>query len=132
MINQKLCYLIKWEGFGIEHNSWELANDVHALEQVVEFHWNFPGAPQQIQFVEFDTIPFRNVLPVVPGCHSLEGEVDVRGHFYQPMSQTEYVCLNTPNTFHFSTSPYVPPFHLWLALLLTIHQPLSTGHCAQY
>ena len=22
--------------------------------------------------------------------------------------------------------------HLWLALLLTIHRPLSTGHCAQY
>ena len=21
--NQKLCYLVKWEGFGIKHNSWE-------------------------------------------------------------------------------------------------------------
>ena len=23
MINRKLKYLIKWEGYGIEHNSWE-------------------------------------------------------------------------------------------------------------
>ena len=38
MINWKLCYLVKWEGFGIEHNSWELASDVHALEHVMEFH----------------------------------------------------------------------------------------------
>ena len=36
----------------------------------------------------------------------------VRGHFYHLTSQMEYVCLNTLNTFCFSTSPYVPPFHL--------------------
>jgi len=24
MVNRKLCYLVKWEGFGVEHNSWEL------------------------------------------------------------------------------------------------------------
>ena len=115
MINWKLHYLVKWEGFRIEHNSWELANNVHAPECVTEFHWNFPRAPRQIWFVEFDTIPFHNISPVVPGHHSLEGRLDVRGHFYQPTSQptsqTEYVHLNTLNTFHFSTSPYVPPFH---------------------
>src|SRR5277367_6632167 len=32
MINRKLRYLVKWEGFGIEHNSWEAWNDVHAPE----------------------------------------------------------------------------------------------------
>ena len=41
MINRKLRYLVKWEGFGIEHNSWEPANDVHALERVAEFYWKF-------------------------------------------------------------------------------------------
>ena len=80
MINRKLRYLVKWEGFGIEHNSWEPASDVHAPECVAEFHQKFPGAPQQVQFAEFDTIPFHNILPVVPGHHSLEGGVDVRGH----------------------------------------------------
>ena len=45
MINQKLRYLVKWEGFRIEHNSWEPANNVHAPERVTEFHQKFPGAP---------------------------------------------------------------------------------------
>src|ERR1700761_6716755 len=37
-------------------------------------------------------------------------KVPVRGHFRQPTSQTEYVRLNTPNTFRFHNLPYIPPF----------------------
>ena len=48
VINRRLQYLIKWEGYGIEHNSWELAEDVHALECVVDFHQRYPGAPRRI------------------------------------------------------------------------------------
>ena len=80
VINWKLCYLVKWEGFGMEHNSWEPQNNLHAPEQVAESHWKNPGAPQQIQFVDFNMIPFQTLTPVVPRCHSLEGGVDVRGH----------------------------------------------------
>jgi len=29
MVNQKLRYLVKWEGFGVEHNSWEPWDNVH-------------------------------------------------------------------------------------------------------
>ena len=29
MLNKKLRYLVKWEGFGIEHNSWEPWDNVH-------------------------------------------------------------------------------------------------------
>ena len=32
MVNRKLCYLVKWEGFGVEHNSWEPWDNVHAPE----------------------------------------------------------------------------------------------------
>ena len=45
VINQKLCYLVKWEGYGIEHNSWEPADNIHAPECVADFHWKHPGAP---------------------------------------------------------------------------------------
>ena len=45
IINQKLRYLIKWEGYGIEHNSWEPADDVHSLECVMDFYWTHPRAP---------------------------------------------------------------------------------------
>ena len=32
MMNRKLHYLVKWEGFRIEHNSWEPWDNVHTLE----------------------------------------------------------------------------------------------------
>ena len=73
VINQKLCYLVKLEGFGIKHNSWEPWNNLHALERVAEFHQKNPGAPQQIWFVDFNMIPFQTLTPVVPRHHSLEG-----------------------------------------------------------
>jgi len=37
MVNRKLRYLVKWEGFGVEHNSWEPWDNVHALELVADF-----------------------------------------------------------------------------------------------
>ena len=38
MMNRKLCYLVKWEGFGVEHNSWEPWDNIHAPECVTDFH----------------------------------------------------------------------------------------------
>ena len=65
VINRKLCYLVKWEGFGMEHNSWEPQNNLHGPERVAEFHQKNPGVPQQIQFVDFNMIPFQTLTPVV-------------------------------------------------------------------
>ena len=45
VINRKLHYLIKWEGYRIEHNSWEPVDDVHAPEHVADFYQTHPGAP---------------------------------------------------------------------------------------
>ena len=109
IINRKLRYLIKWEGYGIEHNSWEPADNVHALECVVEFHRNHPGAPRHIRSADFGSIPFRT-LSVVPRCHSLERGVDVRGHNFRP-SSPENPRAQTPNVLRRSETPYVPPHH---------------------
>jgi len=38
MVNQKLCYLVKWEGFGVEHSSWEPWDNIHAPELVADFY----------------------------------------------------------------------------------------------
>src|ERR1700678_1478657 len=78
VINRKLCYLVKWEGFGIEHNSWEPWDDVHAPDLVADFYRKHPGAACQIQAIDFTSIPFRRV----PGRHFLEEGVDVRGHSF--------------------------------------------------
>jgi hypothetical protein len=78
VINRKLRYLVKWEGFGIEHNSWEPWDNVHAQDRITEFYRKHPGAARQIRATDFEAIPFR----VVPSRHSLEGGVDVRGHSF--------------------------------------------------
>ena len=48
VINQKLRYLVKWEGYRIKHNSWEPTDNVHALECIADFHWKHPRAPRHI------------------------------------------------------------------------------------
>jgi len=97
MVNQKLHYLVKWEGFGVEHNSWEPWDNVHVLELVAYFYRRHPGAACHICMVNFRSIPFRSVS----GCHCLEGGVDVRG-----CSALSDISSNI------SPSPlYIPPHH---------------------
>jgi len=76
MVNRKLCYLVKWEGFSVEHNSWESWDNVHAPELVADFYQRHPGAAHHIHMVNFHSIPFHSVS----GRHCLEEGVDVRGH----------------------------------------------------
>ena len=45
VVNRKLRYLVKWEGFGIKHNSWEAWDDIHAPDLVADFHRKHSGAP---------------------------------------------------------------------------------------
>ena len=61
MINWKLRYLVKWDRFGIEHNSWEPWDNIHAPDLVLEFYWKHPGAPQLIRLTDFNTIAFQSI-----------------------------------------------------------------------
>ena len=113
VINQKLRYLVKWEGYGIKHTSWEPQENIHALDLVTEFHWKHPGAPQHIQRMEFDAITFHSTSsPAVLSHHSLEGGVDVRGHPHSPIPLMEYIYLDIPDRLCLSNSAYIPP-HQW-------------------
>ena len=85
---RRLQYLIKWKGFGTEHNSWEAVADVKAPELVNEFYRKNPGAPRQIRTLAFDSIPFRGLTPDVSRRHDLEGGVDVRGTTIFPQRPT--------------------------------------------
>ena len=77
-MNRKLRYLVKWKDFGLEHNSWEPWDNLHAPDLVAKFHRKHPGAARRIRATEFASIPFQKTI--VPRRHYLEGGVDVRGH----------------------------------------------------
>jgi len=53
---RRFQYLIKWKGYGHEHNSWESASEVSAPELTMEFHCKYPRAPRHIWRTEFDSI----------------------------------------------------------------------------
>jgi len=45
---RRFQYLIKWKGYGCEHNSWESTSKVSIPELTAEFHCKHPGAPRYI------------------------------------------------------------------------------------
>jgi len=77
---RKFQYLIKWKGYGHEHNSWESTSEVFALELTAEFHHKHPGAPRHIRHMEFNSI-FHN-KSIALRRSNLEREMNVRGHLY--------------------------------------------------
>ena len=110
--NQKLRYLVKWQGFGAEQNSWEPWDNVHALELLTEFHHQHPGAARRIRAAAFDLILFRSTSPtLVPRRHLVEGGVDVRGHPFSPFCTIPSPCVpfrtNSDNTAP-KTNLYIP------------------------
>jgi len=82
MFHQKLQYLVKWEGYGVENNTWEYWDNLgNALDVVNEFHTRNPAAPCCIHALAFGSIPFRPIPPltIASGRCNSEGGVIVRG-----------------------------------------------------
>jgi len=77
---RRFQYLVKWKGYGREHNSWESASEVFAPELTAEFHRKHPGALRYIRHTEFDSI--FHVKSIAPRRSNLEGGVNVRGHLH--------------------------------------------------
>ena len=59
MMNRKLHYLVKWEGCGVEHNSWEPWDNIHAPEHIMDFHCRHPEAACHIRTTDSNSIPFH-------------------------------------------------------------------------
>ena len=102
MMNWKLCYLVKWEGFGVEHNSWEPWDNIHAPELVVDFHQRHPAAPHHIRTAVFNSCPSSPRMPL-----------PWRGGRYQG---TPYFTstLSTPST----STPILPSTHFPIFLCI--------------
>ena len=69
MMNRKLHYLVKWQGFGVEYNSWGPWDNFHALERVADFYWRHPGAARHIRACDFNVIPFCSSSPSAVSGH---------------------------------------------------------------
>ena len=84
MFRWKLQYLVKWEGYGIEGNTWEYSENLaHAPEKITEVHTRNPGAPRRIRALTFGSIPFRPIpLPSASSQCLSRGGVIVRGTPY--------------------------------------------------
>jgi len=78
---KRFQFLVKWKGFSREHNSWEAASDVKALDLVTEYYWKHPAAPRHICRTDFDAI-FQ------PRNHCFETQQPWRGG----------KCKGTPHT----------------------------------
>ena len=50
---RRFQFLVKWKGFSREHNFWEVASDVKALDLVMEYYWKYPAAPRHICWTDF-------------------------------------------------------------------------------
>jgi hypothetical protein len=76
----------------MEHNSWEPWDNIHAPELIMDFHRRHPRAAHHVRAAVFNSIPFQTSPYIVPGHHSLEGGVDVRGHpTLSPISTLLYI-----------------------------------------
>jgi hypothetical protein len=81
MFRRKLQYLVKWEGYGVEHNTWEYSENIdNAPEKVADFHARNPAAPHRILAMAFGEIPFHPIpLTQALSRRLSEGGVIVRG-----------------------------------------------------
>jgi len=91
MFRRRLQYLVKWEGYGAEGNSWEYSENVaNAPEKVAIFHQLNPAAPHRIRSLTFGSIPFRPIpftAQASSRCFS-RGGVIVRGTPFRPIRTT--------------------------------------------
>jgi hypothetical protein len=58
-VRGRLQFLVKWEGYGYEENTWVPEQDVSAPDKLREFYRTHPGAPRRIRSVAFQSLMSR-------------------------------------------------------------------------
>ena len=86
---RRFQFLIKWKGFSREHNSWEAASNVKALDLVVEYYCKHPATPRHIRWTDFNTL-FKSGT-IASRRSNLRG-VNVRG----PLTNDSGACITPP------------------------------------
>ena len=73
---RRFQFLVKWKGFSREHNSWEVASNVKALDLVAEYYQKHPAVPRHIHWTDFNAI--FNSGTIALRRSNLGGGVNVR------------------------------------------------------
>ena len=76
-IRGHLQFLMKWEGYGYEENSWVPEQDVTALDKPREFYQIHPGAPHWIRSMAFQSLMSHASRMQPPRPYG-------RAHWHQP------------------------------------------------
>ena len=87
MFQWRLQYLVKWEGYGIEGNTWEYSENVkNTLEKVADIHTRHPASPCCIQIMAFGLIPFQPIssMTQASGRCSSRRRGDCKGNPFLP------------------------------------------------
>src|SRR3979490_2595210 len=59
LMRGQLHFLVKWEGYGYEENTWVAEEDMAAPAKVREFYQSHPGAPRRIRSMAFELLMSR-------------------------------------------------------------------------
>jgi len=127
MFRRRLQYLVKWEGYNVEHNTWEYAENLdNAQDVIAEFHTKNPAAPRRIRTMVFNSIPFKSIsLPTATSGRCLSrGGVIVRGTPFSPTTSQVLpypAPMSTPISSLIPITSPVPP-------MAPLHVPLTLDH----
>jgi hypothetical protein len=77
-----LWYMVRWKGYGPEHNKWVKHSDVFAKDAIDAYYHRYPNAPRRIASAAFDSLSFRRCDRTIRFIHRdtvFQGGGDVRG-----------------------------------------------------
>jgi hypothetical protein len=77
-----LWYMVRWKGYGPEHNKWVKHSDVFAKDAIDAYYRRYPNAPRRIASAAFDSLSFRRrdrTIRFIRRDAVFQGGGDVRG-----------------------------------------------------
>jgi hypothetical protein len=77
-----LWYMVRWKGYGPEHDKWVKHSDVFAKDAIDTYYRRYPNAPRRIASAAFDSLSFRRrnrTIRFIRRDAVFQGGGDVRG-----------------------------------------------------
>ena len=110
LIRGQLQFLVKWEGYGYEENSWVLESDIAAPDKIQEFYNAHPSALWQIRSVAFHSL----ISHALRTQHARGGVMSGDDLFSAPKLSRSFTNSDLGHLWHSSDSDRLPVLEmLW-------------------